>query len=247
MTPYEIIRSAIADVFKCTQEPDAIRVLTQCMYPSNAFVQVVVHGGANTFVVSDDGGALRELDAVGVEPSDPPRALVQLVSSQGLRLIDGVIRTPNCTGDELPVAIALVANASKEAAEWLFGHTKIKRNRNFREVVSNFLRTRYDHRVVHETLVGKSNKAHKFDNLIRLENGRRLIVDAVVNDPASINSRVVANLDIRSAEYEGLEQRIVYDDDDEWRPEDLSLLQVGATVVAFSKVNDVLGRLVSHA
>jgi hypothetical protein len=94
-----------------------------------------------------------------------------------------------------------------------------------------------------EILVGKSNKAHKFENLIHLPNGRRLIVDPVIQDMSSINARVVANLDVRAADYPDLEQRIVYDDEEDWKTENLNLLQVGATVIPFSQAPNVLGRL----
>jgi hypothetical protein len=137
----------------------------------------------------------------------------------------------------------LVANASKEAADWLFEHTKIKRYRNFKAVVSEFLRSKYDDRVHKETLIGASNKAHKFENLIVLRDGKRLIVDPVIDDAGSINARVVANMDIRLAKYPDLEQRIVYDDSVAWEPENLNLLQAGASVIPFSRAADVIGRL----
>ena len=65
-----------------------------------------------------------------------------------------------------------------------------------------------------------------------------------MHDPSSINARVVANIDVKLAKYEKLDQRIVYDDGENWSADDLSLLQVGNTpVVPFSKAADVIGRL----
>jgi len=96
-----------------------------------------------------------------------------------------------------------------------------------------------------DTLVGHSNKPHKFDNIIFLSGSRRLVIDPVVNDRSSINARVVANMDLRAAEYEGLEQRIVFDDRQDWKIEDLNLLQVGAPVIKYSRAEEVIKRLAS--
>jgi hypothetical protein len=72
-----------------------------------------------------------------------------------------------------------------------------------------------------------------------------LIIDTVTKDASSINARVVANLDVRAANDEGITQRIVYDEDEGWAPSDLNLLQVGATPVAFSRSLEVIERVAS--
>jgi hypothetical protein len=95
-------------------------------------------------------------------------------------------------------------------------------------------------------IVGHSNKPHKFPNVLKLLGGKRLIVDPVANEASSINARVVANLDVKATEDPTLMQRIVYDDEDDWTPSDLNLLQVGAPVVAFSNVSEVIERLAQH-
>ena len=40
-----------------------------------------------------------------------------------------------------------------------------------------------------------------------------------------------------------LTQRIVYDDEEDWRASDLNLLQMATTIVPFSKVNRALERI----
>ncbi|MGB5102939.1 MAG: hypothetical protein WBO04_06405 [Steroidobacteraceae bacterium] len=140
--------------------------------------------------------------------------------------------------------IALVANASRDVADWLFAHTKIKRERDFKVLLRQFLHTRFPDYLHQETLVGQSNKPHKFEHLLHMPDGNRIIVDPVLHDPSSINARVVANMDVRLAGHKNLEQRIVYDDLNDWTAEDLNLLQVGAPVVIpFSRATDALGRI----
>jgi len=148
---------------------------------------------------------------------------------------------------ELPVAILMVANASKEIASHLFSHTRIKRKRNFKEMVHQFLSHKFDGSRVREMeIVGASNKPHKFENVITLNGGQRLIVDPVIRDPASVNARVVANFDVKSAKLSGIEQRIIYDDEDDWSSSDINLLTFGATVVAFSKADQALQQFISR-
>jgi hypothetical protein len=76
-----------------------------------------------------------------------------------------------------------------------------------------------------------------------LKNDIRLVVDPVINEASSINARVIANLDVRQANYKGLVQRIVYDETDRWKAEDLRLLNVGATATPFGVAREVIARL----
>jgi len=222
---------------------DALRVTTHCMYPSNGLVQVTVRGGANTIVASDEGGAMGEAMAAGIPIKDYNRQLAHLIKSEGVLLKDGVIFTPHMPIEAAPLAILLVANASQEIARWLYEHTKIPRTRDFKEMLASFLKTTFDERVAAATIVGHSQKPHKFSNVVSLPYGRRLIVDAVTHEPSSINARVVANLDIKATNNPLIDQRIVYDDEDEWTAADLNLLQVGAQVVPFSRSADVIARI----
>lgn len=243
MSPYKIVSEALAEAFDVRAENDGVRVTTHCVYPSNGFVQVVVRGGKDTFFVSDEGGALQEIAAAGAEIQKPDKQVQHLVAPMGLMISGGVIRSPQCPAESISVAVALVANASKEVADWFFDHARIERQRNFRELVKKFLSAKFENVRHHEIIVGKSNKPHKFENLVLLPNGVRMIFDPVIYDPASINARVVANMDVRQAEYENLSQHIVYDDSDNWKVEDLNLLQVGAEVIPFSKATSALKAL----
>jgi hypothetical protein len=238
-----IADAVLSDAFRTTEQSDGVRITTHCLYPSHSYVQVFVRGGMDTFVVSDEGAALREIEAAGAEVKNFDRLLRQAVTKQGLKVANGAISSPYCKADELAVAITLVANASCDAADWLFSHTKVKRHRNFKVMLRALLEEKFDH-LSQDTIVGKSNKPHRFEHLISLPNGKRIVVDPVFHDPGSINARVLANLDVKLAGHKDLEQRLVYDDQEDWEPQDLNLLQVGsAIVVPFSKAQDVFGRI----
>ena len=244
MSLLTIVQNALTEITAAHVLGDSVLVTTPCMYPSNGFVHVVIHGQGNTFSVTDNGGAVREIEATGIADIKPDKTLANLVRAQGLAVHDGKIVAPLVPLAALPIAIALVANASKEMAEWLFDNSKIKRPRDFKALVKEFLQNTFEKNAfADELIVGVSNKPHKFENLIILPNNRRLIIDPVMADASSVNARVVANMDVKMADIPGLEQRIIYDDDEDWKAADLNLLQVGAPVIPFSRSADAIRNL----
>jgi hypothetical protein len=227
---------------------DGIVATTHCMYPSNGLVRVTVRGGTETLVASDEGGAMGEALAAGIEVRNYDRILSNIVREQGLIIKEGAIYTPRMPIESAPLAILLVANTSQEVARWMFDHGKVKRTRDFRALLSDFLTKRFDERVSHGAfVVGHSNKTHKFANVVTLAGERKLIIDPVSNDSSSINARVVANLDVKANGDPNIIQRIVYDDEDNWAAADLNLLQVGATAVPFSRASEVIERIANAA
>ena len=227
---------------------DGVCVTTHCMYPSNGLVQVTVRGGVGTVVVSDDGGALGEALSAGIPIKDYNRTLSYLIKDQGLSITDSVIHTARIPISAAPIAILHVANASQEVARWLYDHMKIKRTRDFQIALADFLKKTFDDRVSHNAvIVGHSNKPHRFANVVSFPNGKRLIVDPVAHEASSINARVVANLDVKANNDPMLDQRIVYDDEEEWTAADLNLLQVGANAIPFSRSEEVIERLAAIA
>src|SRR5271154_6379798 len=137
------------------------------MYPSNCLVEVTVRGGQNTIVASDEGGAFGEAMSAGVPVRDYSRRVSHLVTEQGLLMKDGVIFTPSMPLHAAPLGVLLVANVAQEVARWLYDHTKVPRTRDFRVVLAEFLKRRFSERLSHNTvIVGHSNKAHRFANVV---------------------------------------------------------------------------------
>lgn len=239
----DLVVSGLSNLASVKRMDDGIRVMTHCMYPSNGLVQVTVRSGTETIVASDEGGAFGEAASAGIPIAEHHKSLWHLIRDQGLLMKDGVIYTPQLPMETAPVAILHVANASQEIAHWFYEHARIKRTRDFKTILAEFLRKSFDERVKPVTIVGHSNKTHKFANVVFFDGGRRLIVDPVSHDASSINARVVANLDVRANNDPLLEQRIVYDDDEAWTAADLNLLQVGANAIPFSRSADVIRRI----
>lgn len=223
-----------------------VRVTTHCIYPSNGLVRVMVHGGSQSIVVSDDGEALGEALAAGIHIENPDKLLRGFVQQRGLMISNGVIRSLLTSMDAAPVAILHVANVAKEVAHWLYEHGGLKRRSDFRQLLSGFLMAEFKERVAETRISGASQKPHTFANVISFPNGRRLIVDAASNDASSINARLVANLDVKATNDPMIDQRIIYDDTQSWNLADLNLLQLGATIVPFSKAQSVIQRIANE-
>ena len=221
---------------------NGVRLNTHCLYPSNAMVQVAIMGQGATCFVTDDGGAYKEAERAGASLKNHDNKYKKILERQGLFMQHGVIFSPQIPVESVSAGILLVANASKEIADLIYEHFKFTKNRNFKMLVRELLEKQFSSSsIVEEKIVGTSNKPHNFENVVHFLDGSKLIVDAVLRDANSINSRVVANIDVKSANYPKTRQRIVYDDTDNWQSADLSLLNVsGVPVVPFTKSGYVL-------
>lgn len=242
-----LVGDALQKAFGVTEKRDGVVVDTHCLYPSGSFVRVMVRGGENTFVVSDEGGGVHEIEAAGAEVEGVDQQLASLLKPLGLKCVNGVVRAPPCNSQALPYAIASVANGSCIVADWLFSSLKIRPHAEFKAVVTRYLETTFPTAVRAGKIIGGSNKEHTFESIIFTSSGKRIVVDPVIHDMKSINARVVANMDVQRAGYNDVEQRIVYDDSDDWQASEINLLQLGATVIPFSKAPRVLTRLASAA
>ncbi len=242
----EQLRSELNRISAWKPIHDGVRVTTHVMYPSNGLVNVVVRGGRHSCVVSDDGGAIGEGSAVGARMQPTDRQLGYLVRQQGLSIKKGTILSPPVSFDAVPATILVVANAARDVANWLYDHANVKRHRDFRAALTELLRATFSERV-HGGFVEGKRKRHEFAHVVDLAGGNKLIVDPVAREPSSINARVVSNLDVAQAEDPHISQRLVYDDEQEWTPDDLGLLGiVGVPVVPFSRSPQVIHRIASE-
>lgn len=241
----DAINAAVLATGRVSYDDRYAWVRTQCLYPSNDSVTVRVEGGNASFVVSDNGGAIEEASSSGVSVTEALRAIGRIASQQGLILSGTQIVSPVVSPEQLSAAIVLVANVSQEVAHWLLSHVRVRLPRNFKKALADLLERSFGEvELKHQIpIIGASNKAHKFEHVINLASGKRVLIDPVLNDASSINARVVANFDVKQANIDGLDQRIIYDDQDDWKSSDLSLLGMGATIVPFSAAAKVIERL----
>ena len=218
---------------------------TQCLYPSNGFVKVAIEGGTATCRVHDCRGALDEYMAIGSVTPPNLGAARHIARRQGL-VVDaaGRVVAPLIGMDRIVSAIILTANVSKEIAQYFVERFRPEFHRDLRSALEELLERRFPHEMRRqETVIGQSNKQHKFDFAIRLPHERRLLLDAVTPEASSINAAVVAHLDVAAANLPGVHQRLVYDEDTKWKSSDLALLTVGAKVISFQRLPTVLEQM----
>ena len=232
-----------------TQVDGGIRIGTHCLYPSNGTVAVSIRKQMDSYVISDDRGAVNEANGSGLQfhrlsLANIDKKLKHIIKNQGLLVKDGVISSPRVPLEAIPAVVLLVANASKDAADWMLGNMKFTVSRDFKKNVADLLERHFNTNLKHnEEIVGHSNKAHNFTNVIYLSGQRELLVDAVTNDTASINAKVIANLDIKLLQNPQIIQHVIYDDSVEWKSADIKLLEMGARPLPFSKAVHVIERL----
>lgn len=242
MISAQSLLEAMASASLVREHEDGFSITTHCIYPTGEFVRVRVYGRAEAFIVSDEGNAVRQVESAGATLADPDRTISRSASKLGLMTHAGILRTRAVTWQQVPYAIAAMANASQKIAEELFDKIKVNHSRDFKLLLKNLLEVSFPANVHPDTLTGSSNRTHRFESVINLDT-RRLIIDPVVRDASAINARVVANIDIKRANIPMLDQRIVYDDQEDWTAAELNLLQFGAPLVPYSRLPEVLPRL----
>jgi hypothetical protein len=84
-------------------------------------------------------------------------------------------------------------------------------------------------------MMGGSNRQYTFDFLIPQGRKGLLLIDAVEPEAASLQAKFTAHMDLSRSEGRKIEQRIVFDEQREWKTEDLNLLSMAATLVPLSK------------
>ena len=245
MTLLETVQSALERWPAPRERGGNVLVPTHCLYSSNAVVNVLVEGGREAFYAHDDAGAIQAFEAAGGYLENAPRLISGVVKRYGLKIVQGgKIITPRLSLEELPGAIALVANAARAAEAHLLDRWHPVVLRKFKEVVWELLESEFPQRIAKDRLfIGSSNKPHKFDFVVDLGHERHLVLDAVVPEPSAISTSVVRHLDIKQNHGPNIVQRILYDDRQPWQAADLNVLGMGATVVPFSAAPEVLERL----
>lgn len=240
------VEAALRDTFLLHTLREGVLVQTQCLYQGGGIVRVLVRGGEDTFYVSDEGYGVGEIEAAGARVDDADKLIRKLLKPLGLTSSGGIVKAPPCNAKALGYSIASVANASAMVSAWLFSHLKVQPPINFKDSIARLLQAAFPTTVHSGKLTGGSNKEYTFEHIIFLPNDRKMIVDPVVHDMKSISSRVLANIDVRRANHGNVEQRIVYNDAEDWSAEDLNLLTLGAISIPFSRAQEVLPR-VAHA
>lgn len=229
----------------CRLVDDAYRISTLVQMPSGSVVDLAVRQHGERWVVSDSGAAIEEATKAGIDKPNLGLNIRRAIRLKGLQFVEGRIESPAVGMDSLQAAAIAVANTSRDVAEAFILIGRDEREYSLDRRARNLLIHRFQTWVSAKPVLvrGHSEKEHRFDTAVVLPDGRKVLVDAVNHHANSINSRVVANLDVKQLEDPSIIQRIVFDPLEEWKSEDLALLRVGATPVALPQLAKSIERV----
>lgn len=227
-----------------TRTEHGVLVHTHCLMPSGSTVNVLVQPGTRGVVVSDNWSAHNEALAHNVYLGDHERSVQPRLNAKGLSLNSGQIFSPQVGLDEAPLAVIIVANAAREIAEVLLDAPKPSRRTPIASIISGILRKKYTQFVPNKeiSVTGKSKKRYRFENALIFPS-KKILFDSVINNPAAINARTLANVDIRENKDSSILQNIVFDDQEDWTTEQLEILRFGATPIALSDAERAIKRI----
>lgn len=220
-------------------------ITTHCQLPNGGLVRVRVRRSDDGWVVSDGGAAVDEAAASGIDKPIFGLNVRRAIRSKGLHFVEGRIESPKISEHSLFNAVVLVANTCRDVAETLIfvggaHYSESLEGRTRRILVGRF------HTWVSAKpalISGASDRQHRFENVLNLPDGRRVLIDVVRHQGNSINSSIVSNLDVKRLENPRLIQRIVFDPDEDWKSEEVELLSVGATPVALPNLIESVDRI----
>ncbi len=225
MTCEAYIINALAPFTKCQPLKDGIRVSTQVLYPDGDGVSVVVFRDGDGYRVSDDGLGWSDLITNGIDINKVFLRKAEAVArDMGLALVKGAFVAPNVSEGQLGAAIVIVANASQR---WVY-----EALRDHQQQVERTLKTKVNEALalifpknaikLNEVIDGDSTKSHRISNIVHLD-GRRILVDSVVNNPISIASTFLKFSDIGKG-HPDYGREAVVEDLDHWNAEDVNIL-----------------------
>lgn len=195
-----VTREAAAQLSRVRGFDGGARLTVPVLYPSGAMVTVSVSGSPNRFLITDDGGAAREAEMMGAS-SYFTRQGRRAADRTGVRFNDFEFFEIDATSETLPGFIAIVAEASRLAAQLTSDHLAERLDKATSETLTRRLselfgeayeRDRHD-------IVGASSRAWHFDALVR---GRdRLVAFNTVTPAAnSVASAYLKFDDVRRIE-----------------------------------------------
>lgn len=248
MTDLEIVKGALANWPQVERRDQFICVPTFGLYPSGAVIDIYITAGRTEAQVSDGGGAFDELMRVGEPGPTVIDALGGFANRRDL-LADrrGWLAARPVPLAQIPAMIAVLAEATREAAEFLIRKLETRPKSRLKTTVDQDLNQMFGNSVRRKVKLQGAESEHVFDYAVRLSGQRQLVLDLVTPEPSSVNAAIVAHLDLRHRDDPNILQAIVYDPDDNWEARDVSLLSMAKQPIRASGLRGYLVKLTGIA
>ncbi|NEU13571.1 hypothetical protein G3T14_15735 [Methylobacterium sp. BTF04] len=173
------------------------RVMLPVLYPSGASVMLRVGGGPKEYMVTDDGSAAREADMAGATEFFH-RAAREVAEQCGVRFDGNELFEIDAPADNLPGFMAIVADASRRAAQLVAERHAEKLDRKLKVGLADRLIDVFGQRAIEirPQYSGASTHPWSFDAAARF--GERIVLFAGVTPSAvSISSAYLKLDDVR--------------------------------------------------
>ncbi|NYZ12521.1 hypothetical protein HL658_08160 [Azospirillum sp. RWY-5-1] len=243
----EEIEFAARSLIEASETSLGIEVNTPIVYPNGDCVTVVVEQDRSDFVVHDGSFGAMYLAAEGIDLSKSlSTRLSNAVGRYGCEMKGGrVVRRAGA--DELPIAIALVANASRLVGDQVL-EMRRQSESEFRVVVTEKLRNFVGDRLrENQEFKGKSGRLYRVANVI-LDSSRSKPVAFVmaITGRHAIPAAFSEMFDLKQA-LPAVANDSVYPDDSGVRIEDANLLNEVGRAFAYSKAAEEFSRFAQAA
>ena len=188
---YEVLREAIAGGQQPWFADGQIRVPTTTLFPSGDLISVaVIPNRRGGYRVSDDGIGRTALLDEGVhhlKPGDRRRAEA-IAEQSGIRFEGDAFIAEDVGSQNLFVAMALVAEASRAWATQMLERSTRHRERALFEVVKEKLERAYSTPMVQSKVpvLGASSSQYDFDFGVKLSDGRLALFEIISPAPPSV-------------------------------------------------------------
>lgn len=244
MTQWEEIKAALCAARDFTAVHDGFRVLADTMMPSGMLIHVHMQMRDGLLFMHDNGASFDELARHGAEcrAAAPVR---RLLAETNFRLTpEGLIFRDGVAPDKVGTGVALVADASLRAAQYMLAHSKVRVGRPLDVRVRDALRQRFPQGMSHFKFTGHARQ-QTFDFGFDHE-GETILVDAVSPDISSVNAAIVKSLDAKQASTGRARPILVFDERDNWPTDAMNLLAIaGSERMSFQRV--AAGRILEAA
>lgn len=236
MIDISFVENEVLNWSKPIRSGSHIIVPTNLIYPSSSPAMIHIEGGQSHFMLSDGGGAVAHLHQMGAYHADGISLLEKHVSNTVWR-IDGAgwitTREP-VERDEFLSSVFELAATSLAASKFLLKKVREKHFSPLKAWLEKDLSAVFGAGLQKKgKLLGTSNKHHTFDFLGRKSN-YTLAIDAVHPEPGDINKTTISHMDIKKTGDTSIKQMIIYDDKEEWKSSDLTLLGFAMPPIPYS-------------
>jgi hypothetical protein len=212
-----------------------VEVTMPVLYPNGNAVAVIVAKHTGRYVVHDAGGGAMHLSSFGVTITKPMRQrLERMVAAYGCEFVSGRVTTA-CEPEQIAVAIALVANASKAVGDEAQIADRLRASRfveRVTETLTEFLGKRVQ---VHKEMVADSGRTYRVGHVVLdADLDHPVAFVEAVPDKETVSRRVAEFLDLKD-HYTDVAREAVYDDSRDWPSGDLMLLKKVSNPVPFNR------------